>query len=110
MGISSLKFCFIRAGSIPENEQSKNHITGELEKGVSVYLAIKMGGKSHYRIVFPTLEDDKLQKACASLSSIKEKTLYEVSGDLIGYGSEHEPLLKKVKIIKEIKHLDTEQY
>lgn len=88
---------YIRYGEIPSNEKSKIHnrageIIGE-EVGVSVFEYIEGRG-----IVVPDNEiarDDFLM-----LSNTFWKNHYLVTGDEVGIGSDGEPLINNIKIIK----------
>lgn len=89
---------YIRFGDIPPNERSSIHCgdsgkVGE-EIGVSVYDAVQMDGE--WRIVVPK---KMTYSTCVSLSAYVDKEFYLVCGDLVGYGSDGEPLIKNVKIL-----------
>lgn len=104
---------YIRFGEIPENERSCICINGEPfseEKGVSVYNAIKMFGK--WRVVMPeTLKVaqgntyEMLLRQVLGCIEFKRK-VYLVKGNFVGLGEDKEPLIRNVKIIKDI----TEQF
>ena len=94
------KIIYVRFGlTIPRNEESKIH-HGEVfvgyEKGVSVYEAIQRGEK--IQIIFPKLS----YSACVSLSGCLDHDAMIVTGDVVGTGSDGEPLLKNVNIIKKL--------
>lgn len=86
---------YIRFGRVVE--RSKNHLTGEHEKGLSVYETIWCPNTKTYKIVFPHLT----YSACVGLSGGIERKAYLVTGDVTGIGSDGEPLLDNVKILKE---------
>lgn len=103
---------YIRFGEIPKNERSGiyrgDSKIGE-EVGVSVYDAICINGK--WRIVLPEKLSSKMANSLHGLlnnvlqDEWKVETPYEVFlviGDEIGKGSDNEPLLKNVRILKEI--------
>lgn len=103
---------YIRVGEIPENEISHIHngdaIIGE-EKGVSVYDTIEIDGK--YRIVMPlpfkegqgNTYETLIQNVTECRFKINEpRKVYLVSGNEVGVGRDNEPVLKNVKIIKDI--------
>lgn len=108
---------YIRQGLIPENEQSAigNGCIGDgyeiagYEKGVSCWRALKDGDK--WTICFPseptkyTLTDFEaiLHRGYRSYG----KPILLITGDEVGKGSDGEPLLKNVKVIKELDE-DTE--
>lgn len=88
---------YIRFGQIPENERSSigcgdSGKIGE-EIGVSVYDAVKMDGK--WRIVMP---NKITYSTCVTLSGFIDREYMIVDGDLVGYGSDGEPLIVNVKI------------
>jgi hypothetical protein len=91
-----LKKAYIRFGDLPKNNKSKNYLINKLENGVSVYNAVLDG--EYYKIVLPELTES----ACVSLSGVLRRKCFLVEGDLIGLGSDNEPLLKNIKIIKEV--------
>ena len=96
--INKIKLTFIRFGDLPD--KSKNHLTGKFEAGVSVYEGIERNGV--FNVIIPSLTGS----VCVSLSGCITRTAYEVSGTIIGYGSDGEPLLsncKKVKILSKNK-------
>ena len=107
---------YIRIGEIPENEQSKIHrgdaVIGE-EKGVSVYDTEFINGK--WRIVMPFyFKEGQGQTYEALIQCVTEcrykinkpSKVYLVSGKKVGNGSDGEPVIKNVKIIKDL----TEQF
>lgn len=87
---------FIRFGDIPDNEMSKNFLTNENELGVSVYDCVIHNDK--IGLVFPNLT----YSSCVTLSGVLDRPCYLVEGDKIGIGSDGEPLIKNIKIIKDI--------
>jgi len=90
------RFCYIRFGEIPEIGFSKNWLTGKLEEGVSCYEAIERDNA--YLVIIPSLKES----TCVSLASILDRPMLEITGKLIGYGSENEPLLINPTIVKEV--------
>ncbi len=78
---------YVRFGDLPKGGRSRNHLTGELENGVSVYDAVEIDGQIH--VVLPSLDES----ACVSLSGILRRPMYEVSGRAIGKGGDGEPIL-----------------
>ena len=91
------RLLYVRFGELPELERSRNHHTGELEKGVSVYRAIQYTDDT-VEIIIPIVS----YSACVSLSAFPEKKAYEVEGKLVGEGSDGEPLLIFVTIAREV--------
>lgn len=98
---------FIRFGDIPENEISVvysgsgdgQYLKG-YEIGVSCYNAKKI--KNTWFIVLPHITKTTLNTLHSLYYNFDNRKSYLVKGKLVGYGSDGEPLLKNVKIIKEI--------
>ncbi len=94
------KRIFIRFGNIPQDGKSKIHNGDEgvigKEIGVSVYEAIQDGG--NIKILIPKNETCVL----VSMSGCFDKPAFLVEGDIIGTGSDGEPLLINVKIINSL--------
>lgn len=96
---------YVRFGDIPDNEESDiwagDEIIGK-EKGVSVYPAyIDENYNIILGITFPIT-----RTTLYTLQQIIEydtRPCYLVTGDVVGNGSDNEPLLKNVKLMKEIK-------
>lgn len=84
--------CYIRFGKLPKGGRSRNHITGELEAGVSVYPAAKV---SDGYIV-----DMRGIDAGSGLFIVQGRDAYLVTGDVVGMGSDGEPLLANCKARK----------
>ena len=95
-----MKLVYVRFGEIPANGKSKNYLTGEYEKGVSVYEALERDEK--ISILLPNLTGS----ACVSLSEVLDRPMFIVDGELCGTGSDGEPLLKNCKIVREIKNIN----
>lgn len=98
---------FIRFGLIPENEISKIYTSnGDAQQyfkdeiGVSCYHCSKI--KNEYYIVLPHITDTTLGTLHGLYYNYKNRKSYLVEGDLVGYGTDGEPLIKNTKIIKEI--------
>ena len=89
---------YIRYGEIPPGEKSKiynqcdNSVVGE-EVGVSVFEYIEGRG-----IVIPN--NEKAKDDFFMLSKMYWINHYLVSGDEVGVGSDGEPLINNIKIIK----------
>jgi hypothetical protein len=90
------RMMYLRFGDIPFNGKSivmcGDEKIGE-EAGVSVYVGIEIDGKIH--VVLPRL----VESSCVSLSGCLKRKMYEVVGDLVGIGSDGEPLLSNVHIV-----------
>ena len=87
---------YLRFGPIPKSEQSHNHATGTIEKGVSVYALDENDNP-----IVPT----KREYAADDLAFRQRRetgTRYIVQGDRVGTGYDGEPLLRNVKVVKDI--------
>jgi len=73
-----------------------NYLMKKSEMGISVYEAIERNG--NYMILMPSLTGS----ACVTLSGELDNPMYEVCGQIVGIGSDGEPLLSNCRIIKEI--------
>ena len=106
---------YIRFGQIPENEKSKkgNGILGDgfksigYEDGVSVWNAVYLN--DGYHLVAPLKSNSSTVgdfEKCAfpqnCLGLDKNTKIYVVTGNEVGRGSDNEPLLKNIKILKEL--------
>ena len=90
------KLRYLRFGPIPKSEQSHNHAMGTIEKGVSVYALDENDNP-----IVPT----KGEWAADDLAFRQRRetgTRYIVQGDRVGTGYDGEPLLRNVKIVKDI--------
>ena len=95
---------YIRFGKWKPNEQSLNHLTNELEKGVSCYNT-RFDTDTRKWSLETDVDPDTITGTMEGLISDyveKNKKMYLVTGDHIGNGSDDEPLLKNLKIIKEL--------
>ena len=105
--MSALRFCYIRLGEIPSTEKSRIHrgdeIIGE-ELGVSVWEAVELAGK--YRILIPNPCNksalDDIQDYFLRSHWYSSTPVYEVDGEVIGLGSDGEPLLRNIKYIRKL--------
>lgn len=102
--------CYIRFGEIPKNEVSSIY-RGEVkvgeEKGVSVYDAIEIDGEWRVVLPNPLLKEVGFDlynfiSSTKHLVETERRPIYLVRGDEVGKGSTNEPLLRNVKIIKEL--------
>lgn len=107
---------YIRFGEIPKDERSKrgNGVIGDgyecvgYEDGVSVWDCIFNLGTNKYHLVAPhgnsCTHGDFSQAAfpedCCGCNP--KKKIYVVTGTEVGYGADKEPLLRNVKIVKEL--------
>ena len=103
---------YIRIGDIPSNEKSKiykgDSAIGE-EDGVSVYNCIKLNNIYHIVMPLPLKEgqgityENLIQEIAQCRYEIeKPRNVYLVSGMEIGKGHDNEPLIKDVKILKDL--------
>lgn len=103
---------YIRIGDIPSNEKSKiykgDSAIGE-EDGVSVYNCIKLNNIYHIVMPLPLKEgqgityENLIQEIAQCRHEIeKPRNVYLVSGMEVGKGNDNEPLIKNVKILKDL--------
>lgn len=98
---------YIRFGEIPDNERSGIYNNeGELigrERGVSCYECICFNNQ--YRVLLPYRPTRHI---CVTLHNLYEQyfdgdiNMYIVAGIVVGYGSDNEPLLRNVKVVKKL--------
>lgn len=96
---------YIRFGNIPKDEKSSIYFhgvdTGKKEIGVSVFNACKINGVYHIVIPNPctgdTLDD------IVRFMKYSSEPFFLVTGKKIGLGTDNEPLIINVKIIKDIR-------
>ena len=84
---------YIRYGSCPKSGYSINHATGEPEKGVSVYEAVFFG--NGYQVSCPHYSTGTFESVRA-----QGRPVYRIWGDVVGHGSDGEPVLKVQKTKK----------
>lgn len=103
---------YIRIGEIPENEQSgiyRGEVEIGKERGVSVYECVFRDNR-HYIVMPPYFKEgigityEGLMQEVGNFRYPTETTrkVYLVKGDLVGHGSDGEPLLCNIKILKDI--------
>jgi hypothetical protein len=85
---------YIRWGAIPPRERSRNHDTGRLELGVSVYAA--RWDPERRRVIYD--KDDALPGTGLMLMMLGFPA-YLVTGREVGRGSDGEPLIRRVRVI-----------
>lgn len=97
---------YIRFGNPPSNERSGIY-SGETkigeEEGVSVYNAVFQGGR--YHIVMPHKITRKFMDTLYGILEDGRDCLL-VNGDFFGFGSDGEPLLRNVRILRRIQVTD----
>jgi hypothetical protein len=101
-----IKKQYLRFGEIPYNEKSRIFSNGDdtsrNEIGVSCYEVIYDDYYKHYRILLPPLLNIKTLNDLIRFLEYSSKKIYIIEGDYYGIGSDMEPVLKNIKIIKEI--------
>lgn len=98
---------FIRFGEIPENERSTEYIgsgdgqiPNKILDGVSVYECI-LDKDNIPRIIVPRLTKTTMD-TLYGMMCYNTKNIYLVSGDIVGVGTDGEPLLKNIKIVRKL--------
>lgn len=94
---------FIRFGEIPENERSGiYHISEKIgeEIGVSVFDATCIDDE--WRIVLPLNITEPLIIDLQNFGIYSRPIKYLVTGDVVGKGTIGEPLIRNVKVIKNL--------
>lgn len=104
--MESTEALYIRFGEIPEDERSIIYQNGEIivgkEKGVSVWKAIEVSGYYYYPLLPENVNENTIIDYFDYLID-GNKNVYLVTGnELETHGSDGEPLLRNVKIIKDI--------
>jgi len=105
-----MRVCFVRfghkEGAFPPYGKSRNALSGAFECGVSVYEALERDGK--YQILLPRLDGTapatlgQCFNVAQGLWGIENHPLFEVDGELAGFGSDGEPLLINCRVVKRI--------
>lgn len=102
-----MKLCYLRFGELPPNGKSRIHrgdiIVGE-EAGVSVWECIEHNGT--YRLLVPNPCNANAMSDIDSelLKShyYKPKPVFEIEGAVVGTGSDGEPLLSNITMVKKL--------
>jgi hypothetical protein len=89
---------YIRFGSLPRSGKSRNHLTGRLERGVSVYSAQRNLLAGTYELTGSGLA------GAAIMAAITGQAAYLVTGREIGAGSDGEPLIRDAEVICELRY------
>ena len=89
--ISSATVGYIRYGNLPKGGKSKNHHTGELEAGVSVFEALFYPDGSY------ELQANTTMIRSLMSGGLLKRNVYRLYGDVVGTGSDGEPVLKVAK-------------
>ncbi len=103
--VSKDKSLYIRFGDIPEGERSSSWRgdteTGK-EAGVSVYnLAIGADGKLGIVLSLPVTKSSL--HTLQHLLEYDSRPVYIVSGECVGHGSDNEPLIENVEILRTLR-------
>jgi hypothetical protein len=91
------KLRYLRFGDIPKSGVSLNHLTGENERGVSVYEAVQRDGAVF--VLLPIMPEF----ACVSLWHVIRRPAYWVDGEVVGRGADGEILLSDIRVIARAK-------
>ena len=97
---------YIRFGDIPTGERStvwRVETPVEKERGVSVYNCLMVGDEV-MGVVLPIPITEQSLNTFQSLVQYDDRPCYLVEGDCVGRGSDGEPLLRNVEIVKQIKY------
>lgn len=96
---------YIRFGDIPTDQLSTIHYRGfevGKEPGVSVYDCI-CNDKGEYQIVLPTpCSEGTITSLQGLMFYSKDKNIYLVTGDFVGYGTDGEPCITNVQVLEDI--------
>jgi hypothetical protein len=97
---------YIRFGDIPKGERSTiwnvETKVGK-ERGVSVYDCL-LENEEVKGIVLPIPITEQVLNTFLSIVKYDDRPCYLVEGDCVGRGSDGEPLLRNVEIVKQIKY------
>lgn len=97
------KQLYVRFGDIPSNEKSKiYHGEEEIgdENGVSVYPAFELNGNIVLGLTLPITKTTLYTQQ--HLLEYDNRPCYLVSGDYVGKGTDGEPLIKNISVIKKL--------
>jgi hypothetical protein len=97
------KQLYVRFGDIPSNEKSKiYHGEEEIgdENGVSVYPAFELNGNIVLGLTLPITKTTLYTQQ--HLLEYDNRPCYLVSGDYVGNGTDGEPLIKNISVIKRL--------
>lgn len=88
---------FIRFGNLPKGGKSKNYLTGEFERGVSVYDAT-------WNMVTGAYERSGGLDGAMINYMIKGAPVYLVTGERVGTGSDGEPIIRNASVLKRLRY------
>ena len=104
MNNHSNKKYFIRFGELPEDGISHSWNTESMqtgtEDGLSVYDATNVNGK--WQIVLPNPVSARGLNTLCALLLFQKRKVFILTGDIVGRGSDNEPLLKNATIVEDI--------
>ena len=95
---------FIRFGEIPEDERSTIYSYGKesgKEQGVSCYRAI-IDENDVIHICLPLPFTESRWNVLQGFIHYDDRNAYIITGNIVGYGSEGEPLITNVKIVRNL--------
>ena len=98
------KRLYVRFGEIPEDECSGVYHAGELvgkEEGVSVYDA-KIDNHDNVLICIPLPINENTFDTLQNLIEYENRNCYLAKGTCVGKGSDNEPIIRNVSIVKRI--------
>lgn len=102
--LKDIKPLYIRFGEIPESGFSSIYQHGEevgKENGVSCYRAL-VDENDTIHICLPLPFTKSRWNVLQGFIHYDDRNAYLITGDVVGYGSEGEPLLKNIRIAKKI--------
>jgi hypothetical protein len=110
-GVKKQETVYVRIGKWRQDETSFNYAAGGVEAGVSVFEAIPEGDR--FKVLLDDEHDpdsrqlDTLLGWAQRISSqahrmVEQTPIFIVSGDYVGIGYDGEPLLRGLKVVREI--------
>ena len=105
------KQLYIRFGDIPSNEKSKIYQGEEEigdENGVSVYPAFELNGNIVLGLTLPITRTTLYTQQ--HLLEYDNRPCYLVSGDYVGKGTDGEPLIRNISIIKRLNNYRIKEF
>lgn len=99
----------IRFGDLPKEGRSRNHLTGELEPGISVYKSFTLKGSNKVIPILPSFDPSVLVSLCGSITGIQLNQIkcYKATGAILlgRTGSDGEPLLVDCELGDEVEFI-----
>ncbi len=93
MSKAPLENAYLRFKRLPKDGRSRNHLTGELEQGVSVYALTWDIVKGCWAV------DSTGHAGAMIINMVMGSEMYVVSGIQCGVGSDGEPVIKDARIV-----------